>query len=217
LFDNSDLDGVLLDSEGSRSNAQCELAQDSVGRWPPGTEEAMLGMSSPEWAAYMRYGLAVHKKPETIVRAVVGRVLKAYREQLRHLPGAVNAERRLAACWPLGLAALSDQLVIDVVLTTSCLDACFAVTVSPEEGSKSKPASDVYLSAVLDVGVDLVRCAALEGSANGVCSATASGMVVLAIPKRELPPSPETLGLANVRLKDLGALTPEVVPSLGRR
>ena len=48
-----DLDGVLLDSEQLWNEAKHALVRDAGGRWRDDAPRAMMGMSSPEWAAYL--------------------------------------------------------------------------------------------------------------------------------------------------------------------
>ncbi|MDD9370356.1 MAG: HAD hydrolase-like protein, partial [Acidimicrobiales bacterium] len=54
-----DLDGVLLDSESIWNDAKRELVEAKGGRWLPGSARTMMGMSSPEWARYLRDELGV--------------------------------------------------------------------------------------------------------------------------------------------------------------
>ena len=60
-------------------------------------------------------------------------------------------------------------------------------TVSSEEVARGKPAPDVYLEALRRLGVDDAR-AAIEDSENGIRSAHAAGLRVIAIPNPHFPP-----------------------------
>jgi beta-phosphoglucomutase-like phosphatase (HAD superfamily) len=55
------------------------------------------------------------------------------------------------------------------------------------------------------------RCAAVEDSENGIRSAHAAKMRVIAIPNPHFPPAEDALALAAVTLPDLDALTPDVL------
>ena len=206
-----DLDGVLVDSEQVWDQARRDLVQELGGHWEPGATEAMLGMSSTEWSAYLHTRLGVSLGPPEINAEVVRRVLADYRAHLPLLPGALAAVRRMAARWPLGLASSSNRAVIDAVLEEAGLTRLFGVTVSSEEVGRGKPAPDVYLEAARRLGVAAPVGAVIEDSANGIRSGVAAGMAVVAIPNPHFPPPADVLAQATVVLADIGDLTPEVL------
>jgi HAD superfamily hydrolase (TIGR01509 family) len=205
-----DQDGVLVDSEGAWDAARRAVVAESGGRWKDEATRAMMGMSAPEWSRYVRDELGVALEPEEISDLVVARLLAGYSNELPLLPGAVEAVRRIAARWPVGLASSANREVIDAVLAGSGLAGVFGATVSGEEVARGKPAPDIYLEAARRLGVDPARSAAVEDSTNGLRSAAAAGMLVVALPNREFPPAPEAVGLAAVVLGSLGELTPEL-------
>jgi HAD superfamily hydrolase (TIGR01509 family) len=206
-----DLDGVLVDSEEAWNEARRQLVEERGGRWPDEAQTDMMGMSSTEWSRYMHEVLGVPDPPEEISAEVVRRLEELYRERLPLIPGAVEAVERVAAPWPLGLASSSNRPLIDLVLELSGLARFFRVTVSSEEVAHGKPAPDVYLEAARRLGCDPARCAAVEDSENGIRSAVAAGMRVIAIPNRAFPPSPETLAVADVVLPSIAELDPGVI------
>ena len=210
-----DLDGVLIDSEPAWAKARREIALGSGGSWPPGTEEAMIGMSSTEWSRYMRDEIGVPMDPQEISAAVVERLSGVYREALPLLSGAREAVLALAAHWPLGLASSANREVIDLVLELAGVEEAFAATVSSEEVERGKPSPDVYLEAARRLDAPPVSCAAVEDSANGIRSAKAAGMRVVAIGDRHYPPDEESLALADVSLDSIRELTPAVVAEGG--
>jgi HAD superfamily hydrolase (TIGR01509 family) len=206
-----DLDGVLVDTEEVWDQARRQLLAERGGRWHEEAQRAMMGMSSREWSRYMHEELGVHDPPEVISAEVVRRLEQLYREHLPLIPGAVEAVERLAAHWPLGVASSSNRPLIDLVLELSGLEPFFRVTVSSEEVARGKPAPDVYLEAARRLGCPPRSCAAIEDSENGIRSAAAAEMRVIAIPNRAFPPSPEALALADVVLSSLTELEPSVV------
>jgi HAD superfamily hydrolase (TIGR01509 family) len=207
-----DLDGVLVDSEEAWDGARRELVAQRGGRWTDAATHDMLGMSSPEWSAYVRDELGVSDMtPEEISDDVVARLLAGYRRGLPLLPGAVEAVRALGARWPLGLASSSNVPVIALVLEVTGLDGVIRAWVSSEQVARGKPAPDVYLEAARRLGVDAARCAAVEDSSNGLRSAAAAGMAVVAVPMRAFPPAPDALALAAVEVDGIARVTPEVV------
>ncbi len=202
-----DQDGVLVDSEGAWDAARRAIVAENGGRWKDGATRAMMGMSAPEWSRYLRDELGVGLSAEEISDQVVERLLAGYSKQLPLLPGAVEAVRRVAEWRPVGLASSANREVIDAVLAGSGLAGVFGATVSGEEVAHGKPAPDIYLEAARRLGVDPARSAAVEDSTNGLRSAAAAGMLVVALPNREFPPAPAALRLAAVVLDSLDGLT----------
>ena len=83
--------------------------------------------------------------------------------------------------------------------------------------ARGKPAPDVYLEAAARLGVPPERCAAVEDSANGLRSAAAAGMWVVAVPNRRYPPSAELVQAADLVLTDLRELSRAAIEGLGSR
>ena len=211
-----DLDGVLLDSETAWVEVKKELTEESGGHWEERARVEMLGMSSTEWSRYMHDELGVPVAPEKISAEVADGLARQYRERLPLLPGAVEAVKSLAGKWPLGLASSSNRNVIDLALDQAGLAGDFRETVSSEEVERGKPAPDVYLEAARRLEVDPGDCAAIEDSANGIRSANAAEMAVIAVPNRDFPPEPDALALADLELDSLEKLSPERVEGLAR-
>ncbi len=209
-----DLDGLLLDSEAAWDSARRELVRERGGTWTESATRDMMGMSSPEWSRYLAEELGVELPPEEISDLVLARVLAGYREELPLLPGAVEAVERLAARWPLGLASSSNREAIELVLELSGLGRHFAVSLSSEEVARGKPAPDVYLEAARRLDVAARECVAVEDSENGIRSASAAGMSVIAVPNAEFPPAEAAVALADRVIGSLAELTPDLVEEL---
>ncbi|MEN3313046.1 MAG: hypothetical protein V7645_2375 [Actinomycetota bacterium] len=206
-----DLDGVIIDSEELWDEVREEFARERGGRWSAQAQADMMGMSSTEWSRYLHDVVGVPEPPEEINREVVERMLARYSGHLPLIDGAVDAVKRLAAHWPLGVASSSNRQLIDRVLEVSGLAPYFKATVSSEEVERGKPAPDVYSEAARRLGVEAARSAAIEDSASGIRSAHAAGMHVVAIPNRAFPPPAAALALADVVLESIQELDPEVV------
>lgn len=70
------------------------------------------------------------------------------------------------------------------------------------------------MAAQLDVPAG--DCVAVEDSSNGIRSAHAAGMTVIAIPRPAHPPAPDALALAAHVAEDLDELTPELADVVHR-
>ncbi|HWB56858.1 MAG TPA: HAD family phosphatase [Gaiellaceae bacterium] len=206
-----DLDGVIVDSEHVWDEIRRELAEERGGRWNDDASRDMMGMSSVEWSRYMHDVIGLREPPEEINAEVVRRLEDRYREHLPLLPGATDVVESLAARWPLGLASSSNREIIDLVLAVSGLDRLFRATVSSEEVPRGKPSPDVYLEAARKLGAAADRCAAIEDSENGILSAKAAGMRVLAVPNPRFPPAADALAAADAVLASVAEITPGIV------
>ena len=211
-----DLDGVLIESEGVWNEARRAVALEHGGRWSDDAPRAMMGMSSTEWSRYMHDQLRVDLPASEISSTVVARLQESYRRTLPLLPGAREAVERLAARWPLGLASSANREIIELVLDLAELRSRFAATVSSEEVAHGKPAPDVYLEAAGRLDLAPTACAAIEDSTNGLRSAAAAQMTVIAVPNRQFPPAEEALSLARAVLGSLTELQPDLIEELAR-
>jgi HAD superfamily hydrolase (TIGR01509 family) len=209
-----DLDGVLLDTEELWDEARRQIAEERGGHWPADAQRAMMGMSSREWSRYMHEVVGVPEPPEQISEEVVERLEALYRERLPLIDGALDAVRRIGAYWPLAIASSSNRPLIDLFIELTGTRDLFRATVSSEEVERGKPAPDVYLEAARRLSAPPRNCAAVEDSENGIRSAAAAGMRVVAVPNRVFPPSDEALSLAHAVLGSLDELTVETVEAL---
>ncbi len=209
-----DLDGVLLDSEQRWNEAKEALVREAGGTWLEEAPRVMMGMSSPEWSAYLRDDLGVERELGAINDDVVQRMHDSYEDGLPLLPGALDTVRALAARWPLGLASSSNREIIDVFLERSGVGGLFAATVSSEEVARGKPAPDVYLETAARLGVDPGTCVAIEDSANGLRAAHAAGIPVIAAPNPHYPPDHDALALAAAVVEGVVDVTPELAESI---
>jgi HAD superfamily hydrolase (TIGR01509 family) len=206
-----DLDGVLMDSEQRWNEAKEALVREAGGQWRDEAPRVMMGMSSPEWSAYLRDELNVAMDADAISRDVVGRMEQGYRRRLPLLPGAGEAVRALAGRWPLGLASSSNREIIDLVLELADFGDAFGVTISSEEVKRGKPAPDVYLEAARRLNVDPGRCVAVEDSSNGLRAAAAARMTVIAVPNPHYRPEADALSLAAAAVTGVYEVTPTLV------
>jgi HAD superfamily hydrolase (TIGR01509 family) len=195
-----DVDGVLVDSEPVWEEVRRQLVAERGGHWAPDAQRRLMGMSTPEWARYLSEDLGVGLSPDEIAATVIDRVADRYRERLPLLPDAAEAVRRMAAHWPLGLASSAPTALIDTVLAASSLRSSFTVVMSTEQVPRGKPAPDIYLAVTAELGFRPRDCVAVEDSSNGLRSAAAAGLQVIAVPRPEYPPDPEALAAARLVL-----------------
>ena len=206
-----DLDGVLIQSEEIWDEVRERYVREQDGRYDADAQRAMMGMSSTEWSRFIHDELGVAASPSVINAAVVELMEARYREQLPLVAGAREAVERMAAQFTLGLASSSNRPLIDAVLDLAGLAAFFRATVSSEEVARGKPAPDVYLEAARRLEIDPQRCVAVEDSHNGIRSAKAAGMRVVAVPNPSYPPDDQALAEAELVVASIDELMPDSV------
>jgi HAD superfamily hydrolase (TIGR01509 family) len=201
-----DLDGTLIESEQIWRDVRRAFVVEHGGRWIDGAQEKMIGMRTTEWSQYMHDDLGVALEPEAIAEQVVNAVAQRLAKDVPILPGAGEALARCYAAFPLGLATSAARAVADTALAAAGWVKYFKVVVSADDVARGKPAPDVYLRAIDLLGADPRSTAAIEDSANGIRSAHAAQLAVIAIPNRAFPPDAAALALANRVLRTIGEL-----------
>ena len=209
-----DLDGVIIDTEGVWEEVRRAYVAEHGRAFLPDSQQAMMGMSTPEWSRHLAVDVGVGLPAERVAAEVLGRMAERYRADLPLIPGSVDAVRRIAAAYPVGLASSSARILIDQVLASAGLADVFRVTLSTEEVPRGKPAPDVYLEAVSRLGRTPAECAAVEDSSNGLRAAAAAGLAVVCVPHGVYPPAPDALAKADVVIGALDELTPDLVRNL---
>jgi HAD superfamily hydrolase (TIGR01509 family) len=209
-----DLDGVLVDSEPVWEQVRRRLVAERGGHWTAGAQRKIMGMSTPEWARYLSEDLGVGLPSDEVATLVIDRMVARYQQRVPFMDGAVDAVHRFAARWPLGLASSSPPRLIETVLQSARLRSSFQVVMSTEQVAHGKPAPDIYLAVTAGLGCPPPDCAAVEDSSNGLRSAAAAGLRVIAIPQPRYPPDPDALAQASLVRSSLADLTTEAVAAL---
>ena len=169
-----------------------------------------MGMSSPEWSKYMHDEIGLSESPEEINAEVVRRMLERYRESLPLLDGAVAAVRRLAPAstrqpWHPRRTGPDDRSGARDGRNRRSLRRHGLV-----RGGGARSPRRMSLEAARRLGV-APPTAPRSSSANGIRSAHAAGMRVLAIPNTHYPPAADVLALADAVVGSPDELTPALV------
>lgn len=211
-----DLDGTLTDTERVWDEVRRELAAEDGLEWPESASRAMMGMSTPEWSAYMSDVVGIGGTAEAAARRTIDALLARYHHDLPVLPGAREAVRRLAAHWPLGVASSSPRILIEHALEALGVRRLISVVRSTEEGTaRGKPAPDAFHWVAEQLDAAPARTVVVEDSGNGILAGLNAGMPVVAVPRPFLTPPDDVLARASAVLHDLDELTVELVRGLG--
>lgn len=210
-----DMDGILVDSEVYWKAVREDFARDHGREWTMDDHKRAMGRNTVEWAEQMAERLQVGMSREEIALDVIGRMIESYRAHMPYRPGALEAVRTIAARYRVGLASGSPSRLIQHVLRETGLDRVFEVAVFGDDIPNGKPAPDIYLEALRQMGVSADRAAGIEDSANGVRSVKAAGMAVVAVPTADFPLPPEVAALADRILDSMESLSVAVIEGLG--
>lgn len=209
-----DMDGTLTDTEHIWDVVRRGMAEAEGRPWPADATRAMMGMSTQEWSAYLSEVVGLSGTAEDAARQAIDGMLAVYHRGVDLLPGAIDALNRMHTHWPIGLASSSPRILIDAAVEAMGMAQLFGTTISTEELAAGKPAPDVYLEACRRLGVNPAQAVAVEDAHNGILSAHAAGLIVVAVPPHFKPPPAATLALADAVIDSLDDLTVALVEEL---
>lgn len=176
------MDGVLIDSEPLHFEALSGVVGRDGLLLTLEENEEFMGTTVEATFSKLIERHHLPRSMEEYIRLYDEAVLRILDEPRPPSPG-VN--QLLAQATQLGmqvaLASSSRRLWVDATLRSICLGTAFAVIVSGDDVQHSKPHPEIYLLASSRLGVAPERCLAIEDSPNGVKSALAAGMQVVAV------------------------------------
>jgi beta-phosphoglucomutase-like phosphatase (HAD superfamily) len=208
------MDGLLVDTEPTWDEVRRGLAAEDGVPWPAEATHAMMGMSTPEWAAYLVTEVGLRCTADEAARRTIEGLERRYRSELAIREDAVGAVGRMAGLAPVGVASSSPRRLIEAVLDSMGVAGLFSAVVSTEEVAAGKPAPDGYIEACRRLGADPALSIGVEDSSSGIRSVKAAGMVVIAVPDPFTQSAPETLDLADAVLGSLADLDEALVTAL---
>lgn len=193
-----DMDGTLVDTEGTWGEALDALAARLGGRLSPAARATTVGVSVPAALGLLYDDLGVSRtagRREDDARWVQDTVAGLLDTTLSWRPGA---RELLVAVRDAGIPAAlvtttQRRLAAPVLARVDAeLDGpVFAVTVCGDEAPALKPDPAPYLLAMRALDCAPHRCVAVEDSQVGVTSALAAGAAVLGVPSMQsLEPAP---------------------------
>ncbi|MBJ7499911.1 MAG: HAD family phosphatase [Sphingopyxis sp.] len=174
-----DFDGVVADSE---VRANLSLAESLTAAGMPATYDECLrdyyghNWQETERRIEARYGRPLPVDFRETHRA---RARARYMEGFDAVPGVAEFLDGLETL-PRAIASSSRAEYIGWALGLFGLDHHFGEHVYSADGwDRGKPHPDIYLAAASGLGVDPVRCLAIEDSPTGARAAIAAGMTVI--------------------------------------
>jgi mannitol-1-/sugar-/sorbitol-6-/2-deoxyglucose-6-phosphatase len=209
-----DMDGVLVDSEVYWNLSRMEYAKDRNKIWTDAFHREAMGRSTIEWAKVMQHRLELDESLEDIMDEIKSRVIAHYDKKLPTRPGALEAVHLAAKHFRVGLASGSPTNIIQHIMKLTGLDAVFEVMVYGDDFENGKPAPDIYLEAMRQLGVEPSVTVGIEDSANGIRSLHAAGMYIIAAPSPAFPLPDDIRALAHVEIESLTEFSLELLDGI---
>lgn len=206
-----DMDGVLVDSEVYWSQSRIEFAQDRGKQWTDADQRLAMGRSTVGWAKVMQERLSLDMTVDAIIAEMKQRVIAHYEERMPTRPGALQAVELAAAHYRCGLASGSPTEIIKEVLRLTGLDQIFEVMIYGDSIPHGKPAPDIYLEAMRQLGVTPDVSVGIEDSANGIRALKAAGMYAIAAPSPAFPLPEDILALCDAKIDDLTEFSVDLI------
>lgn len=195
-----DMNGVIADDERLHEEAYRQVMTNH-GLKLSKEEYQNEYMGSPNPVNFKKikekYGLA--EDVDTLLREKSAAYLELAKKYLKPVAGAERAIKIFAKKHRLALVSSSPLEEVQMVLQHFQVDQYFSVIVSGDDVKIGKPDPEPYLLAAKRLGVPPSQCMVFEDSKQGIISAKAAKMKVVALSTNL---SPEDLKLADLVVGD---------------
>ncbi len=183
-----DLDGTIVDSTAHYRETWAELIRELAPEEKQETEAAhdpeifLRRATRDNLRALLGENVAAGELEEQVARqAAMGRAKMRARGVQAHdgMPELIRALHTRGV--QLGLATAAERPNAEWTLEQLDLREFFDVVVVDRDVAHGKPAPDIYVETMRQLGVDAQHCAVMEDSATGVRAAKAAGLRVIAV------------------------------------
>lgn len=178
-----DMDGLMVDTEPLARQAWNEvvnpygvgISDDLYGR--------MLGLRTTESARLVLADLPLPLSASELLQRKTDAYLTIIDDGIPTMPGLYSLLDALDdAAIPWAVATSTPRAIAGRILNYLKLSVRCGALACGDEVEHGKPAPDIYLLASERLGVNPMRCVALEDTPTGCAAAAAAGMRVLAVP-----------------------------------
>lgn len=198
-----DLDGVVVDTEGQYT----EFWAGVTGRYLPASSDLMTKVKGVTLVEILDEYF-----PDSKMQQIITDELNAFQDTMEYpyVPGVVEFIKALrAAGIKTAVATASDRVKMEKVYRKLPeLQGFFDRIFTSEDYARSKPQPDCYITAAEYFGFSPKECIVLEDSFNGLCSAAASGAMVVGL--TTTIPAEVVREKSHIAIPDFQGFTPEV-------
>jgi HAD superfamily hydrolase (TIGR01509 family) len=201
-----DMDGLIFDTETLYQEAFLAAATAGGHDLPTMVIQRTIGVPWAQSRLLLLQEMGPDFPIDRYFAQMIGHFESLAATQLRLKPGVVELLDFLDQLdMPRCIATSSAHSTVQSHLSAHGLADRFDAVIGHGDYVASKPSPDPFLAAAKRLGVDPIRCLALEDSYNGVRSASAAGMMTFMVPDL-LRPTPEIQSLCTGVVSDLHAV-----------
>ncbi len=210
------MDGLLLDTEPLWGESMLEVARAHKVNIQSDFFKYTTGLRINEVTAFWqeRFGWQSSISSQGMADEIVENIIQRSIDHGNVMPGVLQT---LEWCKKegilMGVATSSPQKMMDALLQHFGIYSYFNQCVSAELCSHGKPHPAVYLECATKMNVLPWNCIAMEDSINGMVSAKAARMKVVAIPESYLNSNP-AFGLANLKINTMAQFNKKMYDEL---
>ena len=177
-----DMDGVLVDNCRFHIQGWIELARRHGGRMTETEAVSLMGAPGRVYAERMFGGPVPPDRLAALMAEMSAIYQDLCRPYLTARDGAIEfLKGAVAAGIPCALVTGGPRANVDFVLDGLGIREYFACIIDVSQYRRGKPAPDCYLLAAEKLGVEPCDCIVFEDAVNGIKSAHAAGMRVVAL------------------------------------
>ncbi|MGZ3864721.1 MAG: hexitol phosphatase HxpB [Bacteroidia bacterium] len=198
-----DMDGVIIDSEPLWRTAMVKVFNMNGLPVDADTCAQTTGMRIDEVIKHWNKKSPFTDNELQVQIDIEEELCKLIIDEGKAMPGFINAvelikqqDRQIA------LATSSSERLVECVLNTLSLKNYFSHVQSAEKLAYGKPHPEVFMLCSQAHGVHPSACVAIEDSLNGIISAKAAGMKVIAVPEEKNHNNPKFV-VADLILRSL--------------
>lgn len=207
-----DMDGLLLDTEPLWGISMLKVATHYQVPIGPDFFKHTTGLRIYEVTEYWqeKFTWPGHATAQQLADDILDDIIQLAKTDGGIMPGAEACLQWLSANnIKIGLATSSPTRMLNALIEHFGLRGYFNTLTSADTALFGKPHPEVYLQCAHALNVAPWNCVALEDSVNGMISAKAARMKVIAVPEEAAYDNPK-FGLADVKLRSLEAFNAEV-------
>jgi len=182
-----DMDGVIIDSEPLWRNAMMRGFADYDVKFTEDDCRKTTGMRLNEVIAYWYKIYPDKLKDQHAVNlSIISYLINLINQEGKAMPGLIETLDFIKRNnIKIGLSTSSDHILIETILSKLEIRHFFDEIVSAQHLKYGKPHPEVYLTCAEKLNIHPMDCMVIEDSINGIVSAKAAQMNVIAIPDVE--------------------------------